>query len=254
MNRIKNLINENLMSILNRNNIKIQNTIMKELNKPISASDGYGYIYGFVHSEYKTPLNYKIKLGRTIRNPYIRVENEWNGIMVFCIKTRYNHKLERLIHLFYDYSREYRIKNISKNNIRSKTCIDIILEFFNCICYEDDIIEEDNYVKETEWFNIKDMDINDLQISIIQINKLIEEVYKDSQLNNTIIDKDLYDKINLNTATEKDLMKIQYIGKQTASNIIKYRKTYKFKSIDEIKQFKKELDINFDRIKNNICI
>lgn len=98
-----------LVELLNRNDNDTKKKILKLLDQQLSSSDKTGWIYGFFSpKDNQFNDDFWIKLGRTERNPFVRVENEWNGILIFCIKTSCNHRLERLIHLFFDFSRETR--------------------------------------------------------------------------------------------------------------------------------------------------
>lgn len=61
--------------------------------------------------------------------------------------------------------------------------------------------------------------------------------------------------ININTATEEELQKLQGIGSSTAIKIINYRKeNSKFNSIEEIKNVSGIGDSKFNKIKDNICV
>lgn len=58
--------------------------------------------------------------------------------------------------------------------------------------------------------------------------------------------------INLNTATKKELMKLDGIGSKKANEIIQYREKTPFKTIDDIKNIKGIGDKLFDKIKDKI--
>jgi predicted nucleic acid-binding OB-fold protein len=106
-----------LYNLYNKNSLDIQKKIINTLISKPSNVDGLGWIYGFYSKKDKQlKTDYWIKIGRTERNPFHRVENEWGGTMMYCISTTYNYRLERLIHLFLDYSREtrYGICNVNK--------------------------------------------------------------------------------------------------------------------------------------------
>jgi len=113
---------------------------MKKLNKPISKSDKRGFIYGFrKKTDINTKNNFWIKLGRTDRNnPTVRVIEEWNGLLIFCTETPFNHKLESLVHYLFNYANEIRVEN-GKN--------------------------------EVEWFHFND-DIN-IEMIVTRLNKLM---------------------------------------------------------------------------------
>lgn len=61
-------------------------------------------------------------------------------------------------------------------------------------------------------------------------------------------------KININTATKEELMELDKIGLERASAIIEYRKTQKFKSIDDIKKVNGISEVIFDAIKDYITV
>ena len=148
-----------LVTVFNKNDNDIKNKIIKLLQEKPSNCDGVGYIYGFYSPKDKTTQkknNFWIKLGRTERNPFTRVEDEWGGELVFCIKTSYNHRLERLMHLFFDFARETRIgiceqkpyepvqqynckKSITistqtEDIPKEKSKFDKFLSLFSCLC------------------------------------------------------------------------------------------------------------------------
>lgn len=62
-------------------------------------------------------------------------------------------------------------------------------------------------------------------------------------------------KINLNTATEKDLEAISGIGSKTAEKIIEYRKENgKFEKIEDVMNIKGIKDKKFEKIKNYLSV
>jgi comEA protein len=69
------------------------------------------------------------------------------------------------------------------------------------------------------------------------------------------INKDLpFQIININKATKIDLMKIPGIGEKTAEDIIEYRKSKTFKSIEEIKEIKGIGIKKFEKMKEFISV
>ena len=60
--------------------------------------------------------------------------------------------------------------------------------------------------------------------------------------------------ININTATESELMSLPGIGEVTAKAIIDYREENPFKSIEDIKNVSGIGDSKYDRIKDYICV
>jgi len=62
----------------------------------------------------------------------------------------------------------------------------------------------------------------------------------------------LFAKINLNTASEKELETLKGIGKAKAQAIIEYRKKHKFKKIEDIVKVKGIGKKLFEKIKDKI--
>ena len=60
--------------------------------------------------------------------------------------------------------------------------------------------------------------------------------------------------ININTASESELMSLPGIGEVTAKAIIDYREENPFKSIEDIKNVSGIGDSKYDRIKDYICV
>ena len=60
--------------------------------------------------------------------------------------------------------------------------------------------------------------------------------------------------ININTASESELMTLPGIGEVTAKAIIDYRADHPFKSIEDIKNVSGIGDAKYDRIKDYICV
>lgn len=80
---------------------------------------------------------------------------------------------------------------------------------------------------------------------VIEVNNCIE----------TNENKNNDEKININTASLEELLKISGIGESKAKNIIEYRETNgKFKNIEEIKNINGIGDSLFNKIKDNITI
>jgi len=74
--------------------------------------DNTGFIYGFSNnSDNNNDNQFWIKIGRTKReDPHCRVD-EWKGNIEFCQKTKHNKKLERLVHLLFNYANQVRVFN-----------------------------------------------------------------------------------------------------------------------------------------------
>jgi competence protein ComEA len=88
-------------------------------------------------------------------------------------------------------------------------------------------------------------DCEKIVIPYIQEEKIeteIEENVPDSQ------------KVNINKATENELMTLSGIGEITAKKIIEYRKNGNFDSIEDIKKVPGIGDSKFDKIKDKIAV
>jgi competence protein ComEA len=63
------------------------------------------------------------------------------------------------------------------------------------------------------------------------------------------------DKVDINTATEKELAKLPGIGATIAKRIVEYRKAHGgFKSVDELKKVKGIGDKKFEAIKDMVTV
>jgi hypothetical protein len=143
--RMNSIIQWELVDLYNRNSEDIKKKILLKINQPPSASDRQGYVYGFYsENDRNTRNNFWIKLGRTEQStPAIRIK-QWNGKEAFSINTSYDRKLERLIHLFFDFARKERPNGLKV---------------------------------EIEWFNfVNSMDRNTIIRHIASIDSLIESI------------------------------------------------------------------------------
>lgn len=61
-------------------------------------------------------------------------------------------------------------------------------------------------------------------------------------------------KVNINTATKKELVTLKGIGDKIADRIIEYRKAHPFKTIEEIVKVKGISQKKFDKIKDYITV
>jgi hypothetical protein len=293
---LKNLFDyPDLEKLYFKNSKNIQNKIIKLLKECPSDVDGTGWIYGFHSPKDGLQLvnNFWIKIGRTERNPFVRVENEWGGKMIFCLRCSYQYRLERLIHLFFDFCREERFgicdQQVNPSNpyirTQSKTTesrctqtdgnISIfrkIVSFFTNICKNNHnetiygAIENVNAVgavsiideitvphKEIEWFHFTE-NMNVLLI-VSQVWELAENTFESELLkspNNNVIIRPPIKKVNINNASKEELMNIPNIGDKTSNQIINYRKTHPFRSINDLKNISDYFATKYHKIKDNI--
>ncbi len=240
--------------LFNKNDEYIQNEIITTINEKPSKSDCIGFVYCFYSTnDIQLRNNFWIKIGRTERNPFIRVEKEWKGQLIFCIKTSYNHKLEKLVHLFFDYSREPKI-NREQDIIKERIKESFFKKLLCCFKQKQEInIEYIPLKKEIEWFHFKEnININSI---ISQIQQLVEETYDSKLLNyETEYKVEEESKININTSTLEELQQLPYIGKVLSNRIIEYRNNKKFESIEEIKKVDKRINNLYTKLENKICI
>jgi hypothetical protein len=146
---MSNIVDPIILNILNKNKQIIQQKFYAKLFE--THHEERGFVYGFSKiSDNNSVNNYWLKLGRTIRDPNKRVR-EWNGVMEFYKKTKYNKTCERLIHLLFDYAREHRVSDKGK--------------------------------KQIEWFHFNE------HINIIDVVELIIYAVENKNVNNVIIEK-----------------------------------------------------------------
>jgi len=279
-----------ILELFNKNNDDTKNKILSTISSPPAQTDGTGWIYGFYSpkDKFQSKNNFWIKMGRTERNPFHRVEREWGGEMVFCLKTSYNYKLERLVHLFFDFAREER-KGICNDAFDPTKCKTIstqtdntyktapskweqLCDFFSCLCCTSIKTKENEKIlnnieladnlannknssphAEREWFHFTE--IINIPYWVSQLWSMVELSYggsllKSSSLNN----EEEVSKININTATFDELITLPYIGNVIALKIIDHRAKNKFTCIDELKNIHKGLQFKIDKIKNKICV
>lgn len=77
---------------------------------------------------------------------------------------------------------------------------------------------------------------------------------KDSKFPGKKKEEKLVGKININTASKVELMKLNGIGEKTAEKIIDYRRTTTFKSIEDIQNVKGIGPKKFEKMKDNITV
>ena len=235
MNNLKNY--PDLVKLYNLANDKVKIQIIEKIIERPSDTDGPGYVYGFTKSEDKnTRYNFYMKLGRTSRNvPSDRI-NEWGGEEVFSIKSIYNKKFERLVHLFFKFANVHRdnksnpgskevewFKFIKANNINKN----FIISRINSICS----LIDDIYLSNDDEHEIK-TDIKPKSITNDK-NKIMSRV-----------------KINLKTCSKNDLLRINGIGNVLANAIIDYRECVGISNVEDLLEIRgignKRLDIISD--------
>lgn len=218
--------------LYHKNDNKTQVLIKETLNKDFSRSEKSGFVYGFtLETDNNKKKDTWIKLGRTERNSDDRVK-EWGGVLSFSLETPCNRRLERIIHLLFNYAHRYR--------------------------------PEIDRMKEKEWFHIEEK----LNVSkyVSEIREFVSDYYE-NRLPILIDDKkspinigtkklsiNINTKININTATKKELMLLPGIAKTLSDNIINYRSKATFTSINDIMRVSCIKNSKFEIIKNYICV
>lgn len=239
-----------LLVLYNRNSHDIQKLILKNLTEPIFDTDELGWLYGFYSPKDKQfSNNFWIKLGRTERNPLITVE-ELRGKLIFCMKTNFNHRLERLVHLFFDFAKESRVGICEQNNFKPKILwFEKLLNLCGCLTANAVTNLTPKPKKEIGWFHFtENINVHTLTARILE---LVEETFGKSEID--IHNKEIK-KININTASYTELICLPHIGKNLAEKIIEQRKITPFKHIDEIKKINKIVAKKFIKISEKICI
>lgn len=102
----------------------------------------------------------------------------------------------------------------------------------------------------------KEADIQNIDIDkkLKDQEKIIIPKKKSSDDNEETIMEMTDKKVNINTASKEELMKIEGIGEKTAEKIIEYRGKNKFTDIEELKEVKGIGDKKFERIKEDITV
>ncbi len=103
--------------------------------------------------------------------------------------------------------------------------------------------------------NLSKVLYNSEKIVIPYIQEEKTEINKDEEVNkdNEIINNETQ-KININSASQTELMTLTGIGEVTAKNIIEYRKNGNFELIEDIKKVSGIGDSKFDKIKDKISV
>ncbi|MNI39723.1 ComE operon protein 1 [compost metagenome] len=81
-----------------------------------------------------------------------------------------------------------------------------------------------------------------------------DEVNENSQLNKESSKEDSTEKININIASEEELLSLNGIGKSTAKKIIEYRKNNKFIKIEDIMNVSGIGQAKYNSIKDSISV
>jgi competence ComEA-like helix-hairpin-helix protein len=235
-----------LLELYKKNGKVIQGEIIKKLETLPSESDGRGWVYGYrLEGDLKLRTNFKVKLGRTGRpDPYNRIK-EQGGIMEFCTSSNWNRKFERLIHLFFSYARFTRGKQREWFHFR---------EWINV----EKIVSQIKELMELKMEKLVDNALN-VEVKNSKDKREISEV-KDQPV--TSKNRNLYTytngiklpKININTASKKELMTLSGVGDVISDMIIIYRESKKFEKIEDIMKVKYIKEGRFEVIKDRLTV
>ncbi len=86
-----------------------------------------------------------------------------------------------------------------------------------------------------------------------EIESHIDKVFADTSGNDNKYE-DLYELININTASKNELMSLDGIGEKRAEAIIEYRSSHPFKTTSEITEVYGIGKNIYNNIKNKICV
>jgi competence protein ComEA len=89
---------------------------------------------------------------------------------------------------------------------------------------------------------------------MITILEKQEKNYDEDYEEETYLDENVTEKININTASKDELMTLNGIGEQTANKIIEYRKTTRFNDIEDLMNVNGIGNSKYESIKEYICV
>lgn len=172
MQYIKDYGLEDLYSL---NDSNTQKKIIAKITQNPSPVDGEGYIYGYFNTkDNNNKFDFKIKLGRTsLNDPQERIK-EWNDSkQMFSIYTKYNRKMESIVHLLFNFTR--KIKYINEITGEEKWA-----KYSGLLLREK---KKPNITRQIEWFHFTDeFKINNNIITknnIINVVSILDELLND---------------------------------------------------------------------------
>ena len=202
-----------------KNDVDIQKKILKHLQTKPTDNDGVGYVYGFERtSDHNEENDFFVKIGRTEQSmPSCRIA-QWRGNEIFAVKTIFNKKLERLVHLFFNFVRITRSCK-GKNEI----------EWFHFFGHK---INIHNILTFVSLINSMVCEIFGKKHKKVVVPILCEKPDLDTVTISASVDvsKKHSQKLNLKTCTEEDLYdlirrnNISHIGPKKIDALITYKR------------------------------
>ena len=254
-----------LYDVLMRNSVKIENEFINLLtNTKINE-----FVYIMIDPDAKQN-DFWLKIGIS-NEPHTR-SSKIKCKIICHWETIYNRKCEKLIRKLYKYNNvphllapspdgktEWHhfinddinnvidiinliINIVDKTNIFKK--FDSLCNFAQIIKHDDEFVKSPSSVPSMS--NIPKI-LNMYMDKICSLNGTIVSTIHNNKNNKN-------DKTNINTATKKELMNLPSIGDKRADDIIRYRTTKKFESIDEIKYVRSIADKTFNNIQVYITV
>ncbi len=234
-----------LDNILKKNNATTQQKFWETLRSNPSATDDKGYVYGFtLETDGNTETQLWIKLGRTQRDPHARI-SEWKGNMNFCVKTNFNKRLERLIHLLFSSAHKYRLEP-DRCNEKEWFYFDEDIDVPALVCTLKTFFEK--------YMSSKMTSHSTTPITIPATNSISKPLSPVSSIS----------KVNINTDTAQDLLinlahcktgRERALGPTLAPRVVEYREKHgRYLRIEDILNVPMIGRATFDALKNDICV
>jgi len=224
--KVSNIIiqKEQQTNITNDKTIIFQKNIADDIIRKITINFstklcGIGYI--MIGKRYGEDSKEIYFIEKTCKNNFQRRINEWGDRKSYHdAKTNMVVGAEKELHRIFD---QFRIKRLSQKDGHN----------------------------EIEWFDFTDVRLDVSKTNLQALSDTVDIVcskFDECYSNNTI------KKVNINTATKKELMTLSGIGNLLSDNILIYRSSKKFDKIEDVKKVKSIGEAKFNAIKELICV